>query len=270
MKFQHAPAPWPPAEPDPQPELRAGFEALGFRVLGAAMRVFPTDAQFERLAAGYVQGDRELFREWGGRPYQVLAAPDGTAFVRLAWFWTGRYAEVSTVLPDGRLVTTSTDWGIDPAWPRQIRRWYAATTDRHREQQLWGSPSCSAKVVDGTPGDVWSAHRAQVADVQGGAAPSWHHRLVDALALYDAAQASRNRSARRVRLLAGLFGFLVALVPVVALAAVLLPGFGASVVLGLVGYVVCVVAQKQLWLRARHLLWLHPRFIAPVPQPAAD
>lgn len=261
--------PWPDAEPDPQPELRAGFEALGFRVLGAAMRVFPTEAQLERLAAGYVKVDRELFREWGGRPYQVLAAPDGTAFVRLGWFWSGRYAEFSTVLPDGRLVTTLTDWGVDPAWPRQIRRWYAATTDRHSEQHLWCAPSASARVVDGSAADLWSAHRAQVADVQGGAAPSWHHGLVDALALYDAAQSSRNRSARRARLLAGLLGFLVALVPVVALSAVLLPGFAASVVLGLVGWVVCVVAQKQLWLRARHWLWLHPRFIAPVPQPAA-
>jgi hypothetical protein len=41
------------------------------------------------------------------------------------------------------------------------------------------------------------------------------------------------------------------------------------VVLVLVVWVVCVVAQKQLWLRARHWLWLQPRFIAPLPQSAA-
>lgn len=201
----------------------------------------------------------------------MLAAPDETAFVRLAWFWAGRYAEMSTVLPDGRLVTTSTDWGIDPAWPRQIRRWYAATTDRHREQSLWLSPSCSARIVDGPAAELWSAHRAHVVDLSGdGAAPSGHRTLEDAIAVYDAGQTSRMRSNARAQRLSQLAGFLVACALLVPLTVMLRPGFATSVAMIGAGWLLWVVVQKQLWLRARHWRWLRPRFRAPVPQAGAS
>ena len=270
MKFHHTPGPWPAEEPEPQAEFHAGFEDLGFRLLGAAMRVEPTDAQVAQLAAGYAQDDREQFLAWAGRPNQVLAAPDGTAFVRLGWFWSGDYAEVVTVLPDGTMVTTTAEWGIDPAWPKQIRRWYAATTDRLREQELWSSPSSSSKVVAGTAADLWSAHRAHVLRFRGGEKPvTAHDQLPDAIAVFDATQACRQRSAGRATLVAAIVSFVLVATYLLVMNIAFRPSNVGHVLLVASGVVLVVVTQKQLWLRFRHWRWLRPRFRAPVPMGSA-
>jgi hypothetical protein len=268
--MEHAPAPWPDAEPDPQPGFRAGFEAEGFRLLGAEVLVRPAGAELARLAAGYAPDDRRQFVANGQRPAQVLASPDGTAFVRLGWFWSMRWAEVTTVLADGGLVTTAADWGGDPAWPRTIRRWYSRTTDRRREQVLWAAPSRSARVVDGDADRIWAEHRAHVRDVAGPDADLPPHvDLASAVAVHDAAQECRIRMAGRAQVLSWLAGLLVAVGLVSTVPALTLaqrgPSWQAGVALVLVGYVVWNAVQKQVWLRARHWRRLCPRLRAPLP-----
>jgi hypothetical protein len=258
VEFQTAPAPWPVDEPDPQPDVRAGLEAAGFRLLGAAVRVLPTDAQVAAIAADYTPADgEELLR--GDRPAQVMAAPDGSAFVRLAWFWSGTYAEMTTVLPGGGVVTTAIDWGVDPAWPRVLRKRYAATTDSRREQVLWWASSTSLRIVRGDATELWDAHRAHVADVHPETAhlPA-HARLEDAVATYDAAQACRMRAAGRSRLLAAAASLLAGAVLLVVLQVVLRPTLGWALLLGVPATVLALAVHQPLWLRLRHWRRLHP------------
>ena len=269
MKSQTAPAPWPSAEPDPQPEVRAGLEEAGFRLLGAAVRVLPTDAQVAALAAGYAPADgAELLR--GDRPAQVMAAPDGSAFVRMAWFWSGTYAEMSTVLPSGRVVTTALDWGVDPAWPRASSRRYAATTDSRREQVLWWAPSASLRIVRGGAAELWDAHREHVAEAhRDAAALPVHARLEDALAMYDAAQDCRMRAAGRSRLLAATASLLAGAVLLVVLQVVLRPTLGWALLLGVPATVLALAVHQPLWLRLRHWRRLHPVLRVGPPAPEA-
>jgi hypothetical protein len=255
--------------------LRAGFEAAGFRLLGAAVLVRPTGAEVRRLAAGYAPGDREEFRTHAARPAQVLASPDGTAFVLLAWFWSMPWAEVTTVLPDGGLVTTQADWGADPAWPRNVRRWYAATTDRRREQLLWAAPSRSVRVVDGDADRLWAVHRDHVREVAGRTDDVPPHRdLASAVALHDAAQACRQRLAARAQVVAWVAGLLVAVGLVAPASAFSLaqggPSWQVGVILVLSGWVVWNTVQKHAWLRARHWRWLRRRLRAPLPASVPD
>jgi hypothetical protein len=258
VRFQTAPAPWPPDEVDPQPDLRAGLEAHGFRLLGAAVRVLPTDAEVTAIAADYTPADRDQLLR-GDRPAQVMAAPDGTAFVRLAWFWSGTYAELSTVLPCGRVVTTALDWGVDPAWPRVLRKRYDATTDRRREQVLWWASSRSLRIVDGDAAALWDAHREHVADVhRDAAALPVHARLEDAVATYDAAQACRMRAAGRSRLLAAAASLLAGAVLLIALQVVLRPTLGWALLLGVPATILALAVHQPLWLRLRHWRRLHP------------
>ena len=269
MRFQTAPAPWPPDEVDPQPDLRAGLEAAGFRLLGAAVRVLPTDAEVAAMAADYTPAERAQFLR-GDRPAQVLAAPDGTAFVRLDWFWSGTYAEMSTVLPGGGVVTTALDWGVDPAWPRVLSKRYAATTDRRREQVLWWASSRSLRIVDGDAADLWAAHQEHVADVHRGAgALPAHARLEDAVAMHDAAQACRMRAAGRSRLLAAAASLLAGAVLLVVLQAVLRPTLGWALLLGVPATVLVLAVHQPLWLRLRHWRRLHPVLRVRPPAPEA-
>src|SRR5690606_10262700 len=118
------------------------------RMLGAQVVTMPP-SELAKLVDGYAPEHHETFLRWISVPAQVLAAPDGSAFARLSWFWWGRNAELSTVLPDGQLVTTVTAWGVDPPWPRKIQRAYARTTDRLREQVLDHADAASLRIVDG-------------------------------------------------------------------------------------------------------------------------
>jgi hypothetical protein len=244
--------------------LRAGLEALGFRLLGAAVRVLPTDADAVALAAKYEPADGEAMLR-GDRLAQVMVAPDGTAFVRMAWFWAGTYAEVSTVLPDGRVVTTALDWGIDPAWPRRMRRQFEATTDRRREQELWWAPSTSLRLVEGGAAELWAAHRAHVAAVHGAAAVPVHARLADAVGVYDAAQACRMRAVVRSSRLAAVVALVIGAVLLVASHAILRPTFGWGLLLGMPATLLVLAVFQPLWLRCRHRRWLYPVLRAPVP-----
>jgi hypothetical protein len=268
VETRTAPAPWPAVEPDPQPDVRRGLEEAGFRLLGAAVRVLPTDAQVAALAADYAPADgAELLRNDG--PAQVMAAPDGSAFVRMAWFWSGTYAEMSTVLPSGRVVTTAIDWGVDPAWPRALSRRYAATTDSRREQVLWWAPSASLRIVRGGAAELWEAHRGHVAQVhRDGVALPAHARLEDAVVMYDAAQACRMRSAARSRLLAvvtSLLAGVVLMVLLVALQVLLRPPAGWALLLAVPPALLVLVLHQPVWLRLRHWRRLHPVLRAPVP-----
>jgi hypothetical protein len=276
MEFASAPAPWPETAPEPQPELRAELEELGFRMLGAqAVTMDPADVA--ELVDDYAVEHHETFLQWALVPAQIFAAPDGSAFARLSWFWSGRQAELSTVLPDGQLVTTVTAWGVDPPWPRTIERAYARTTDRHLEQALHFSDAASLRIIDGDAAELWSTHRAFVASIvpEAGRLPG-HTVLEDAVRLYQHSQEVRERLARRaviaswlvwvvcVLAVVGAYAVLQATVlPPAVLDAVLHP----AVVVGIVvaAFVLGRVAVRSIALRARHWWWLRPSVAAPVP-----
>jgi hypothetical protein len=179
---------------------------------------------------------------------------------------------MSTVLPGGGVVTTALDWGVDPAWPRALSRGYAATTDSRREQLLWWAPSVSLRIVRGDAAELWDAHREHVAEVHRDAGPlPVHARLEDAVAVYDAAQACRMKSAARSRLLAVVASLLAGAVLMVLLGAlqvVLRPPAGWALLLAVPPALLVLALHRPLWLRLRHWARLHPvlRVRPPAPQ----
>ena len=126
-----------------------------------------------RTARSY--GERaEEFAEWAVRPSQVFAAPDHSAFAHLAWLWDCRFACFSTVLADGRVLQTMTDWGSVLVWPTQLAR-HRARVDRHTEQLALATDR-DAGVVEGIPG-AWDDHRDRVSAAREAVPP--HERLDD-------------------------------------------------------------------------------------------
>ena len=276
MEFTSAAGPWPESAPEPQPELRAGLESLGFQLLGAQVVTMPP-SELAKLVDGYAPEHHETFLQWISVPAQVLAAPDGSAFARLSWFWWGRNAELSTVLPDGQLVTTVTAWGVDPPWPRKIQRAYARTTDRLREQVLDHADAASLRIVDGDAAELWTAHRDFVASVVPDTSRLPPHTdLTDAVELYQASHDFRARLAERAVLVAwpiwmallavlgGVFALLhLTVLPPQVFDLVTHPaGLAVVAALAVLG---TSPALRAIALRTRH--WpVRGRFRAPVPR----
>ncbi|MGD8200792.1 hypothetical protein ACQE98_09025 [Ornithinimicrobium sp. W1679] len=264
MTLESAAAPWPEDEPDPQPQLRAGLEALGFRLLGAQVLTDPEAVV--TLAEDYPADQGAELIEHGVRPAQVLRAPDGSAFARLAWFWSGTYGELTTVLVDGDVVTTVTDWNVDPPWPSAVAASYDRTTDRRQEQEQYFAQSRSVRIVDGDAAALWAEHERHVASL----APlrtlvPRHTSLQDAVAVYTYAQQARERRNLRSRLMA------LALWAVLLLGAWLVLDLATPLNLAAKLLVVVVLAvgvgvvHPYVWVRLRHRPGPGPRHGAPVP-----
>lgn len=260
MGFEYVAVPWPADAADPQPEMRWELEAAGFTLLGGCALTERGQRAVPRTARSY--GDRaEELAEWAVRPSQVFAAPDHSAFAQLAWLWDCRFACFSTVLADGRVLQTMTDWGSVPAWPTQLAR-HRARTDRHTEQLVLATDR-DARVVEGVRG-AWDVHRARTSAARE-AVPA-HERLDDFVALWTAESRVRSRWTGRTRWVAGIMAFLVVLVPFVAVSVALGPQpwwVDTAVVLG--AAVLTLPLYIRIWLRVRRWRGLRPRFRAPVP-----
>jgi hypothetical protein len=262
VAFDYVAVPWPADAPDPQPAVRQELEDRGFRLLGGCALAAPGLAAVERMAGAYDQAVGDEFARQARLPSQVLAAPDGSAFVQLAWLFGCRYAVFSTVLADGRLLQTCLDWEADPAWPRALARHYR-TTDRRTEQLVLATDR-DATVVEGGAGRAWETHRERVADP--GLQMREHARLEDFVGLYAAESRARSTWNRRVRVVSFLIAFLVVLVPFQVFTVVVgsQPWWVDAAAVGVAG-VLAVWLYLVVWLRVRTVRWLRPPFLAPAP-----
>jgi hypothetical protein len=261
--YDYLAVPWPLDAPDPQPLMRQELEEAGFRLLGGCMLTADGLRDVGTIARGYGREHGAEFAAWARQPGQVFASPDGTAFAQLAWLWSCRYCVFTTVLADGTLVQTCTEWDADPRWPATLARFYTRTTDRHTEQLVLATDRRAA-VVTGDALAAWSAHRERLAAT---AAPiPEHSALQDFVDFYVAESRARATWARRIHVVS----FLAAFVPLLA------PFFLVSAVLGdqpwwidlailLASALVFLALHQQLWLRVRTWRFLRPRFRAPVP-----
>ena len=112
----------------PSPRCVPLSSGEGFRLLGGCAA--STEAGLRAVA-----GHRSLVRTGprgrsspgrGGAPGQVLAAPDGTAFVLLAWLWDCRYATFTTVARRRHRAADADASGAPIPCGR--RRWRGSTT----------------------------------------------------------------------------------------------------------------------------------------------
>jgi hypothetical protein len=214
------------------------------------------------MAGSYGPERAAEFRRWAAQPGQVLAAPDGTAFVHLAWLWDCRYATFTTVLADGALVQTLHAWGADPVWPMRLAARYAAT-DRLTEQLVMATDP-DAEVVEGGIAEVCAAHRRRVSAA--GVPVTDHSSAADFVAVYEGESRVRSAWGRRMQVAAAVLGFLVVLVPFLAVSVALgqAPWWVDLTVLFVAGLAFREVFLR-LWVRARRWRWLRPSFCAPLP-----
>lgn len=240
------------------PEIVEALEDLGFRRVGRIGAVVPGGV--DTLAKGYPPGRRELFTEHAPIPSDVLRAPDGSAFVDVAWFWGWPSVRFRSLLTTGALVETVRRWDGMPPWPRSMARCYRYADVEH-EMTRSATSDRSILAADGSPAELWEAHREHVAayEKQGGA-PVRHESLESALWLtrraYEHDDAVVTRANRAVTIL-------VVLVSLLAGAATdpVLEGPPSYLVLGPMAMVALVLlvapwAQIRLW----YLPWLRPSF----------
>ena len=260
MGFDYVPVPWPAEAPDPQPEMRRELEDVGFRLLGGCSLTGDGIREVARVAKTYGDGASE-FERWAREPGQVLSSPDGTTFVQLAWLWDCRYATFTSVLGDGRIVQTMTDWDAAPRWPTSLGRRHR-TLDVHREQQILAT-DLDVRVVPGDALATWRVHQERLAGLP---APPPHVALADFARIQAAESRARSSWARRVQVVSFLLCFVLLLVPFVAVSAALgrQPWWVDLGVLATTGLLFMGV-YVPIWSRVRGWRGLRRRFRAPVP-----
>jgi hypothetical protein len=261
MAFDYVAVPWAPDAVDPQPEMRAALEAEGFRLLGGCALTEAGIRAAAAVAPSYGPDHAEEFARWGAEPGQVLAAPDRAAFVLLAWLWDCRYATFTTVLDDGTVLQTMTEWGADPVWPTALAGQYDAS-DRHTEQLVLATDP-DARVVEGGVEQAWRVHGERLSP-HAGSVPD-HVALEDFVAIWAAESQARGTWSRRVQLVAGLMTFLVVLVPFLVMSLLLPQSWWVQAGLVAAAGLVFLASFRRTWLRVRRWRGLRPSFRAPVP-----
>jgi hypothetical protein len=239
------------------PEWVVALENIGFVRLGRVQGdVVP--GGIEELMDDYEPQARDEAIAAHQVPVVVLAAPDGSAFADVDWFWGGPSVRFRTLTTDGRLVATHRAWEHMPAWPRPLRR-----VQRYRslaqEQRLSASRGRSLEVVAGadaaTMGDRHRAHLARLS-----ARPEPHDSVAGYIRLAERAFEHEQRISDRARpatvaamlLLVG--GFVTALVLLWSNRS---PAALAVVVLGAL---LVLWAQLPLAVWVRYARWVRPRF----------
>ncbi len=259
MGFDYVAVPWPVGAPDPQPQLRAELETLGFRLLGGC--ALDNDAIDDVVSTAKTFGEHAgEFAHWAAQPGQVFAAPDGTSFAQLAWLWECRYGAFTTVRADGSLIQTMTEWGADPVWPVKLirfRRW----TDR-RTEQLTLATDPEAEIVAGI-GPAWEAHQRRVQEA--GPIPS-HAELADFVAVWTAESDARSAWSTRMQVVSAAVALAVVACLVLVVSAVLGPQpWWSTVLVGLAAMVTVLELFPRVWMRSRRWRSLRRSILVPVP-----
>lgn len=246
---------------DPQPEMRRELEGAGFVLVGGCSLTADGIREVSRAARPYGKHAAEFARR-AVEPGQVFAAPDGTAFVQLAWLWDCRCAVFTSVRGDGRILQTMTDWEAAPRWPTGLARHYDRTTDVHREQLVLATDLDAQVVPDGVLA-AWGVHRDRLSTLP---APPPHTSLGDFVRIHAAESRARSSWTSRVRVVSWILAFAFVLVPfeVVTLALGPQPWWTDLGMLAGAG-LLFLTAYLPIWLRLRLWRRLRPRFRAPVP-----
>lgn len=241
------------------PEWVVALENLGFVRLGRVQGVVHPDG-IEGLAADYAPEDRDRLVAAEQVPTVVLAAPDGSAFADVDWFWGGPSVRIRTLSTDGRLVSTHRGWEHMPAWPPRFRALlrYRSLTG---EQRLAAARGRNLELVpDADAATLWDRHRAGL--VRLAVTPEPHDSLAGYIRLAERAYDHESRCSDRARP-----ATVVAVLLLMALLLTLVPALvaGARSSWGLVGLVLVTVAlvwlaAKPLAVWMRYVRWIRPRF----------
>ena len=250
------PADGPPAY---YPEVVAGFEALGFRRVGGLLADL-TDEQVEDLVSSYEPDLQPEVRRSAHTPESVLAAPDGSAFVGVDWFFGMPSVRIRALLADGRLVETQRAWDRMPDQVRE-RAPYVARLRLRPEQDRTAPGRLVTLVQEADPVALWTAHQEAVAHAD--ETPVRHLTIQQAQALWrlcflhDARIELRVGPASKVALLG------LQVVGLTLVAAFVLLGHPAwAVATGLVAGALALVLAYRLTWWLRYARWLRPRFSA--------
>jgi len=241
------------------PEIVEALEELGFRRVGRIGAVV-VPGGVEALARGYPPDQRELFTERAPIPSDVLRAPDGSAFVDVAWFWGWPSVRFRSLMTTGALVETVRRWDGMPPWPRSKHRSYRYADVEH-EMTRSATSDRSILTADGSPAELWEAHRAQLAAQQKqGGAPVRHESLESALWLtrraYEHDDAVVRRANRAVVILIFPVCFVLGAAAALVLDVLLYYFVLVPTAIGVLMLVVLPWAQVRLW----YLRWIRPSF----------
>jgi hypothetical protein len=242
------------------PETVAAFEQLGFSRIGGVQLVLP-DAGIDDLAQSHPAHVREEFRESARTPETLLAAPDGTTFAGVDWFYRQPSVRLRSLLADGRLVETQRGWDHLPVPMTEMEPYVDRL--RLRPEQDRGARGRQFTIVPGADADrLWAVHRESLATA--GNPPVEHRTSEQAVALWqqvlDHDQAiERNVGPAYVRVLRA-----TVLVTVPVALVLLFVGIyawashgsaGAGVLWFAAAAGVCLVTALGLSLVARRLSW---------------
>lgn len=250
--------------PELFPPVAEALEGIGFERAGAVVEDLPPGG-LDDLVEGYEPDAVAGLRRWTGVPSTALASPDGTTFALIGWFWDTPVIELTSILADGRPVSTRSPWQVDPPWPVAIQR-YWKFTDRRTEQLHDDLPGRSIQIVDSVdPADLWAAHRGHLARVGGFPTPitvesycSMRNVAHDVLWRNTSRM---NRVATGLMLAAAVVAFVLALV-----IDVVTDAWWLGLAIGLLVLVLLVPVATRLAWAVRHLRRL--RLPYPLPPPA--
>ena len=134
------------------------FQDLRFVRLGRMARVMV--AGLDEIARYYPEPHRDAFIQMKAIPQTVLAAPDGSAFVLVDWWWGNPEVRLRTVLSTGAVVETRRSWDVPPVWlsrDRWTKRFVLGD-----EQRRSAARGRDIRVVAGSPAALWRAHQMHV------------------------------------------------------------------------------------------------------------
>jgi hypothetical protein len=241
------------------PEWVVALENLGFIRLGRVQGELVPDG-IEALAADYEPVDRDQLIAAEQVPTVVLAAPDGSAFADVDWFWGGPSIRIRTLTTDGRLVSTHRAWEHMPAWPTTLRS-VARYRSLAQEQRLSEARGRSLEIVaDVDAATLWERHRAHLTQLA--ATPEPHDTLAGYIRLAERAYEHDQRCSDRARP-----ATVAVLVLLTVLCLTLVPAFvpAARSSWGLLVDALAVVvlvwlASRPLAAWVRYVRWVRPRF----------
>jgi hypothetical protein len=241
------------------PEWVIALENLGFVRLGRVQGVIDPGG-IEALAADYEPEARDQMVAAEQLPTVVLAAPEGSAFVDVDWFWGAPSVRFRTLTTDGRLVSTHRAWEQMPAWPVALQ-----PVQRYRilaqEQRLSAARGRSLEIVaDGDATTMWESHRAHLTRLA--ASPEPHDTLAGYIRLAERAFEHEERIAERTRP-ATIAALILLIGAVLAVALLLVPPartIWRLVVLLLLAALLARFAPHPVVAWVRYVRWIRPRF----------
>ncbi len=187
----------PPGDDPPRyyPELARAFEKLGFARIGGLRLSFADPADLEDLITAQPAQIQADFRESSRTPETLLAAPDGTAFAGVDWFYRQPSVRVRTLLADGQLVETQRGWDHLPIASVEMEPF--ADRLRLRPEQDRRARGRLFTIVPGdSMDDLWANHRRAVA--RAGSTPVEHRTIEQAASLWRQALAHDEAIERNV------------------------------------------------------------------------